>query len=225
MFIEIKKGFTLAEVLITLGIIGVVAAITIPGLMTKIRETQFKTAYKKAYANLNQVMRLLQSDDVVFDNTTQTVPGMHEGTYYKSQHRTASIFTYMATHYFKGATLCFDNNADKCWACDTGEAGNKYGTGAPDWLGCIKENYAFIDTNGVQYYLYSNDEYPVLIDVNGFAKPNQLGRDRFFLYFADSRNPGETNPDSVDRVQPYRNIIGKDRWCPQGNCLYHDWLK
>lgn len=30
-----KKGFTLAEVLITLGIIGVVAAMTIPGLITK----------------------------------------------------------------------------------------------------------------------------------------------------------------------------------------------
>lgn len=30
-----KKGFTLAEVLITLGIIGVIAALTIPGLITK----------------------------------------------------------------------------------------------------------------------------------------------------------------------------------------------
>jgi prepilin-type N-terminal cleavage/methylation domain-containing protein len=30
-----KRGFTLAEVLITLGIIGIVAAMTIPGLITK----------------------------------------------------------------------------------------------------------------------------------------------------------------------------------------------
>ena len=33
-----KKGFTLAEVLITLGIIGVVAALTIPGLIANHRK-------------------------------------------------------------------------------------------------------------------------------------------------------------------------------------------
>ena len=40
MLIKVKYGFTLAEVLITLGIIGVVAAITIPGLMSKYYEHQ-----------------------------------------------------------------------------------------------------------------------------------------------------------------------------------------
>ena len=37
------KGLTLAEVLITLGIIGVVAAITMPTLMTKIQEKQYQS--------------------------------------------------------------------------------------------------------------------------------------------------------------------------------------
>ena len=36
------KGFTLAEVLTTLGIIGVVAAMTIPTLMAKIQEISYK---------------------------------------------------------------------------------------------------------------------------------------------------------------------------------------
>ena len=35
-----KKGFTLAEVLITLGIIGVVAALTLPSLITNYRKKQ-----------------------------------------------------------------------------------------------------------------------------------------------------------------------------------------
>lgn len=49
-----KSGFTLAEVLITLGIIGVVAAMTIPTLMTNTTASQFKTAYKKSLSSLKQ---------------------------------------------------------------------------------------------------------------------------------------------------------------------------
>ncbi len=44
-----KKGFTLAEVLITLGIIGIIAAMTIPTLLQNTDEAQLKTAWKKAY--------------------------------------------------------------------------------------------------------------------------------------------------------------------------------
>ena len=43
-----RKAFTLAEVLITLGIIGVVAAMTIPTLMNSTDDQQNKVAYKKA---------------------------------------------------------------------------------------------------------------------------------------------------------------------------------
>ena len=48
-----RFGFTLAEVLITLGIIGVVAAMTIPTLISNTNGAQFKTAYKKALSTLN----------------------------------------------------------------------------------------------------------------------------------------------------------------------------
>ena len=51
-----RFGFTLAEVLITLGIIGVVAAMTIPTLISNTHGAQFKTAYKKALSTLNQAV-------------------------------------------------------------------------------------------------------------------------------------------------------------------------
>ena len=51
-----RVGFTLAEVLITLGIIGVVAAMTIPTLISNTNGAQFKTAYKKALSTLNQAV-------------------------------------------------------------------------------------------------------------------------------------------------------------------------
>ena len=44
-----KKGFTLAEVLITLGIIGVVAALTLPSLITNYRKKQTVAQLKKVY--------------------------------------------------------------------------------------------------------------------------------------------------------------------------------
>ena len=49
-----KFGFTLAEVLITLVIIGVIAAITIPPLMNKTNEQYTVVAVKKAYFILSQ---------------------------------------------------------------------------------------------------------------------------------------------------------------------------
>ena len=45
-----KKAFTLAEVLITLGIIGVVAAMTMPALINKYQSKVFETAFKKQYS-------------------------------------------------------------------------------------------------------------------------------------------------------------------------------
>ena len=48
------RGFTLAEVLITLGIIGVVAVITIPLLIQNSNSKKFITQFKKSLSTLNQ---------------------------------------------------------------------------------------------------------------------------------------------------------------------------
>lgn len=49
-----KFAFTLAEVLITLGIIGVVAAMTMPSLITNYQEKQRVSQLKKVYSALSQ---------------------------------------------------------------------------------------------------------------------------------------------------------------------------
>ena len=51
-------GFTLAEVLITLGIIGVVAAMTMPTLINSTNGAQYKTAYKKALSVMSQAVAM-----------------------------------------------------------------------------------------------------------------------------------------------------------------------
>ena len=64
MVMQLKdiRAFTLAEVLITLGIIGVVAAITIPTLMANYQKAQYVTALKKAYSQINQVLVKIADD-------------------------------------------------------------------------------------------------------------------------------------------------------------------
>ena len=56
-----KNGFTLAEVLITLAIIGVVATLTLPALMTNTQEQQAKTALKKGINTLTEAAQMHQA--------------------------------------------------------------------------------------------------------------------------------------------------------------------
>jgi len=58
-----KKGFTLAEVLTTLMVIGVVAAMTVPTLMNSTDDAQKKAAYKKAMSVLGQGAQLMVAQE------------------------------------------------------------------------------------------------------------------------------------------------------------------
>ena len=53
-----RNAFTLAEVLITVVIIGVIAAITIPAIVENTNAQEYRTALKKALSELNQAMEL-----------------------------------------------------------------------------------------------------------------------------------------------------------------------
>lgn len=63
-----KKAFTLAEVLITLGIIGVVAALTIPSLIQKHREQVAVAKVKKAYSTISQAYLMAIAENGTVDN-------------------------------------------------------------------------------------------------------------------------------------------------------------
>ena len=66
-----RGAFTLAEVLITLGNIGVVAAMTMPSLMNSTQGAQYKAAYKKALSALSQAVTLnVALDDYNFADVT-----------------------------------------------------------------------------------------------------------------------------------------------------------
>ena len=209
-----KPAFTLAEVLITLGIIGIVASMTLPSVINRANEKQWQVAYKKAYSTIQQAFLRAQENGEIVDITAKTVV---DGVGY-----TPAIGENFKTlsKYIKTTKTCFDNNADECWECDKGQAGRG---NAPDWLGCLKGAYAFIDTSGIAWHLYSNIEWPILVDVNGFKNPNKLGKDRFVLMFG-SNNDSTPYSSNVTQILPWVDFLYKGRWCPEGNCLYQTWI-
>lgn len=93
-----NKGFTLAEVLITLGIIGVVAALTIPTVVNKYREQATMAKVKKAYSIINQAYQ-----KAAYDNGGQTINNWNcEG---------ADCISYFFKTYFNNVKGCSE---DKC---------------------------------------------------------------------------------------------------------------
>ena len=74
-----KVAFTLAEVLITLGIIGVVAAMTIPNLIANTNGQKFRVQFKKTLSTLNQANRMSQAQYDWNFNDINAVDGRSDG--------------------------------------------------------------------------------------------------------------------------------------------------
>ncbi len=67
--IDCSRAFTLAEILITLGIIGIIAAMTLPTLISNHRTKVLQSQFKKAYSDLNNAAKLfeIQEEMTVYD--------------------------------------------------------------------------------------------------------------------------------------------------------------
>ncbi len=121
-----KTGFTLAEVLITLGIIGVVAAMTLPALTASYRKSTTETALKKFYTNVNQAVKL----SVVNNGETKywTFP---------SSSQPDSIMLFYDKYfkeYLKTVKVEKDSNKINVYFAD----GSGVGIIGNDWIYCIK---------------------------------------------------------------------------------------
>ena len=88
-----RFGFTLAEVLITLGIIGVVAAMTIPTLISNTNGAKFRSQFKKTLSTLNQAGLMAQAQyDFDYAGTSALCSDADsDGNTYASQHPDTSM--------------------------------------------------------------------------------------------------------------------------------------
>ncbi len=75
---KIKEGFTLAEVLITLGIIGIVAAMTLPTLISNYQKVVLETAYKKGLSVVaNAVQMAMAQNETPGDFASTPIVGCY----------------------------------------------------------------------------------------------------------------------------------------------------
>lgn len=173
-----KKGFTLAEVLITLGIIGIVAAMTIPTLMNNIQDAQFKSVWKKEYSALAQAAQRYVQENTTFVGVTNYPAAL--GAY-------MNVNKYCTTSYTEGCWLPSDSykylksNVCGSIAGIPDNCGNKnLGTSR----GMILSDGTTITTLAAwpNCDLWGGACAWILVDVNGFRLPNVVGRDTFGLW-------------------------------------------
>jgi len=188
---KFTPAFTLAEVLITLGIIGVVAAITMPGLMNASKAHRLRSQFLKSYSTIQQAFRQMEADDVSVDPTTYPTR-----TFYKT-----------FKNYFKAAQDCGTGYLGTC----RNLSGSSYHTltGVPtnsifggdqlldDGMILLPDGTLLL-INNVGSSIY------VSVDLNGYnTPPNRWGYDLFMFHFLDGelRTMGSSNTRFQDMAQ------------------------
>ena len=166
--IRYKWAFTLAEVLITLGIIGIVAAITIPSLITSYQKKQTVTRLKRAYSVVQQAIKLSEIDNGEVSSWNTSLSGEQFFQTYL-----ANYVKYMN----KYTSQELWNLAPRKYLNGTAYGGTTYNSGSLTTAHFTLLDGSIISTN------LDNAKMWVGIDINGLAKPNTVGKDTFIFIF------------------------------------------
>lgn len=182
---SLKQAFTIAEVLITLTVIGIVSAMTIPTLLQGQQEKAAVTALKKTYSTLSNAYKLAEQENGTPDTWGMTTAPAN-----------SKPILEMLKPYLNVAKDCTDNSQG-CWP--TGLTyrllATSYGTGV---LYDTAANPKLKLADGT--LIYGFVEYPACngpygnslplqngcgvyhVDINGYKQPNQWGKDVFAFY-------------------------------------------
>ncbi|GBF23284.1 general secretion pathway protein G [Candidatus Gastranaerophilus sp. (ex Termes propinquus)] len=193
-----KLGFTLAEVLITLAVVGIVAASTIPAVVTKLTRQEFVTKLQKAHNTLVNTVKAAEKEHGPIEYWSRS---LSHADYFNR---------YLKPHLDIMADCGTTATPDACFPRHTAAGGSAASTdyknlnGAAltlNWAGAqIDQGYKFTTPDGISYSHWNNtatDSY-VYVDVNGKKGPNQLGRDLFLFQIwrdtdADATARGRAN--------------------------------
>lgn len=185
-----KSAFTLAEVLITLVIIGVVAAITLPSVFAEYREAERSGRVKKCYSTLANAMTVAKSlgsdmDFTVVDQNTQNMCDWFD-TFLKPSLSTTKVCYNTVGCWSKGDTK-YKNGRVVPWS--------RRGKGIGDnTITAVLNDGTFINidayhkgdiknTYGVE--IAEQKGLVIYFDINGAREPNTVGDDIFAVVYQD----------------------------------------
>ena len=172
----IYKGFTLAEILLVITIIGVVAALTIPNLIQNTQNQQIKAAWKKKYAAISQATQMIIIDRENMMGIDTITPDQLRDLYKEKM----SIIR----------NCNWGDQWGNCWHYNNqwySETGIPLTTGAIN----IGKPSVLSDGSFITFLSVSSDcsyanagwigNYTIcgwiFVDTNGFKKPNTIGKD------------------------------------------------
>jgi len=215
-----KKGFTLAEVLITLTIIGVIAALTIPNLMQKWEDAQTVSGVNEAYSILDNAMKSLINDKGLLSELDFPYPN-------SASAENANFLIKELSNYIKFNKICYSNTG-----CLPKVAYESWGYAYPykDLAG-KRLQYLHLNNGAGQAILAngmmirttnnnppaSDSEYigSFLVDINGGHGPNRYGYDVFYFFF--NKN-GLTSSWWIGSQKDFCNVNINSIWQEQGLC-------
>ena len=177
------KGFTLAEVLITLGVIGIVAAMTLPPVINKYKEKQTITQIKYALNILNNAFRLAVAEHGDIKNW-EYVDSLEEPA-----KRKLFIDKYLIP-YVKGAKVSQQESYDSNDLGYPSTAPPKQPNGTITGMSS-RTFYPITLLNGIFFYAASTDNngnMTIDVDLNGTNPPNIFGYDLFVFILEQDKN-------------------------------------
>ena len=181
-----EKGFTLAEVLITLVIIGVVAAFTIPSINIYYRNVALQSQFKKTYSELAQLARLFYIDNGM------TIPDYANEHGWATLNRISSYINSTKDLAASMGTADEDGNYTAYYNMKllNGKeySGGMNSQGKNSSFFCDNSAFRSISTGAI--YIFNDppskegQNGPVIcVDINGQKGPNQYGKDYFMFIF------------------------------------------
>ena len=189
-----KSAFTLAEVLITLGIIGVVAALVLPGVIKGYQRKVMKTQFDKAVSVLNQAVTRMQDD----------VGGDLWGTYYygKGTELRKHFYSYLSGTL---ETRTKTKDVNPYYVSLKGSTTTMHYCPA----GCCSNPVfnSFISSDGIMYNVCTRDNViNIPFDINGNDKgPNKWGIDLFDFDYTSANKLTNNYTDRGGCYAYYKN--------------------
>ena len=171
------SGFTLAEVLITLVIVGVIAAMTIPTLINKTNNQEYVSRLKKTYSTLAQATKQIISDEGLPRADMGGWATSHEAIYnmYKKYLSNAKECNVGETCFAPIDYKKYNTNTSANW-----DIGNKTNLGR-----LVLADGTFVDFQFNSDSCTSKTCALLHVDVNGQKGPNMFGKDAFRFYLGE----------------------------------------
>ena len=204
-----KAAFTLAETLITLGIIGIVSALTIPSLIANYQKKVTAERLKQAYTVIYNTIRSVENEN---EGPLITLTKTDKGDVVKHNFF-AELYL---VPYLSGLTKT------KYKKAPTTLKGTPFST--PSYIYCMQNGICFWSFGSGGYnsetdYGWLNYLY-ILVDINGPSLPNIVGKDIFYfaVHFKDTGTVIDGKTYAVTASSSIQELYGDGADTSSGGC-------